>query len=137
LTNLPFQNESVDVLLNIFSPSAYKEFNRVLTNDGVLIKVVPDEFYLKELRQAFFADNESKQSYSNENVVKKFEESMNLVNNERITYTFAIPEHLQRDILLMSPLEWNASAEKIDELVGTITEVTIDLRLLIGTRKDA
>ena len=53
LTNLPFAEASFDTIFNLFSPSNYGEFNRILRKGGQLIKVVPAADYLKELRAAF------------------------------------------------------------------------------------
>lgn len=52
--NLPFDAESVDCLLNVFAPSAYEEFHRVLKDDGVLIKAVPLEEHLWGLKCALY-----------------------------------------------------------------------------------
>lgn len=72
LTNLPFAPASFDTILNLFSPSNYQEFDRILKPGGQVIKVVPAASYLKELRQAFYPDDSAKQVYSNERVVDKF-----------------------------------------------------------------
>ncbi len=53
LTNLPFEDQTFTTILNIFSPSHYKEFQRVLTDDGEVLKIVPQQDYLKELRKRF------------------------------------------------------------------------------------
>ena len=41
----------LEMFLDIFSPANYGEFRRVLSKDGILIKVVPTENHLKEIRQ--------------------------------------------------------------------------------------
>ena len=35
---MPLENKSVDVILNILSPSNEKEMNRILKQDGIIIK---------------------------------------------------------------------------------------------------
>ncbi len=52
--DLPFADSSLDALLNIFAPSPYSEFKRVLKSDGVLIKAVPLEEHLWELKRAVY-----------------------------------------------------------------------------------
>ncbi len=52
--DLPFSDSSVDVLLNIFAPSPYGEFKRVLKPNGALIKAVPLEDHLWELKCAVY-----------------------------------------------------------------------------------
>ena len=51
---LPLMDESVDILLNIFSPFAKEEFRRVLKPDGVLIRAWPLEKHLWELKTLIY-----------------------------------------------------------------------------------
>ncbi|MCC9781172.1 methyltransferase domain-containing protein, partial [Streptococcus agalactiae] len=51
LANLPIQDSSIDIILDIFSPANYKEFRRVLSDDGILVKVVPVAEHVQELRE--------------------------------------------------------------------------------------
>lgn len=133
LTNLPFNDHSMDTILNIFSPSHYQEFQRVLKQDGTVIKVIPEEGYLKELRAAFYPDDREKQSYSNEKVLAKFSKEMSVISDERITYTFEIPDVNQLDLLEMSPLEWGVSETVKQKLQkAPLREITIDVRMLTG-----
>lgn len=133
LTNLPFSETSIDSVLNIFSPSHYNEFRRVLKPTGAVVKIVPEANYLKELREAFYPNNLEKQVYSNEKVVAKFSQELTLTHNERITYTFAIPENRRLDILEMSPLEWQVAKEVKQEIqANPLTFITIDVRILKG-----
>lgn len=52
--SLPFSDKSADCILNIFAPSAYGEFSRVLKDNGVLIKAVPFSEHLWELKCALY-----------------------------------------------------------------------------------
>lgn len=51
---LPLAHNSVDCILNIFAPSAYGEFSRILKDNGYLIKAVPLEEHLWELKCALY-----------------------------------------------------------------------------------
>ena len=51
LARLPLLDQSMDLLLDIFSPANYQEFKRVLAPDGRLIKVIPTPSHLQEIRQ--------------------------------------------------------------------------------------
>lgn len=136
LTNLPFADASFDTVLNIFSPSNYQEFRRILSEQGQLLKVVPGPMYLQELRQAFFPEDSEKQQYSNRLVQEKFTEACAYTQSEKITYEFAVPEALRLDLLEMSPLEWSASKEQKEKIKKQpLTKITIDLLLLRGQNR--
>lgn len=137
LTNLPFQEDRFTTILNIFSPSNYQEFQRVLVDGGQLIKVVPRSGYLKELRAAFYPEDEKKQHYSNQAVVEKFQETFRESERQTLTYVFDIPESCQLSLLEMSPLEWGVSMgikEKLQK--NPLKRITIDLDILIGRISD-
>ncbi len=52
--SLPYGDCSVDCVLNVFAPSAYTEFSRILKDGGILIKAVPLEDHLWELKCALY-----------------------------------------------------------------------------------
>lgn len=134
LAKLPFKAEQFDIILNILSPSNYAEFKRVLTPTGVIIKVIPEENYLKELREHFYQHTE-KQSYSNEKVVKHFEESFGILEQKRITYRVDLNHEMLEDLVKMTPLSWGAAAEDIEKILALgLDEVTVDLRILTGKK---
>ncbi|MFC0232439.1 methyltransferase domain-containing protein [Vagococcus entomophilus] len=135
LTNLPFQTNRVDCLLNIFSPSHYEEFRRVLTQDGLLIKVIPESGYLKELRALFYEDQETKQSYSNQLVLEKIHKEMTVLSSERKTYTFKVTKELQASLRGMSPIQWGATAEAKKQAEQVfIPEITVDVHIIVAKK---
>lgn len=134
ITNLPFADNSMSHLLNIFSPSHYQEFRRVLKPGGKLIKIVPESGYLKELREIFYDDQEEKQNYSNHKVVEKFEDEMTALITKRLTYQIPVTDDNYRDILMMSPIKWGASPEVLAKNLEKrqFNHLTIDILILIG-----
>lgn len=56
VNRLPAADGCADVLLNFFAPCDPAEFARVLKKDGVLIRAVPLEKHLWELKQAVYAE---------------------------------------------------------------------------------
>lgn len=133
LTRLPFGPQVFDSVLNLFTPSNYSEFKRVLKTDGTLIKVVPRSGYLQELRQAFYPDDKKKQHYENDEVIQHFKEQFKLLNHHEITYSFDVSSENQLALLEMSPLEWAVSAAQKDQVAkSSLNKITIDLDLLIG-----
>lgn len=54
INRLPAAAESVDCLLNFFAPCEPKEFARVLRRDGILLRAIPLEKHLWELKTAVY-----------------------------------------------------------------------------------
>nr|WP_106781679.1 methyltransferase domain-containing protein [Lysinibacillus timonensis] len=127
LTRSPFQEKSFDVILNFLSPANYDEFKRLLKRNGMVIKVIPQENYLREIRRQAFAHSE-KEQYSNLQTVERFKEYFNNVQIQRVTYTVPLERQLVPKLLEMTPLGWHINEEnKID-----MNEITIDLDIMIG-----
>ncbi len=82
--SLPFGDSCVDVVLNIFAPSPYNEFRRVLKPCGVLIKAVPLEDHLWGLKGAVYDE-----PYKNK-PEQKDEELFKLVSVNELKYTINI-----------------------------------------------
>lgn len=134
LARTPLADEMCDVIINILSPSNYEEFKRVLKNDGVIIKVVPRESYLKELRHHFFKDSE-KEAYSNMKVVDHFKEHFNVIKQESVHYTTTLDQSALTALVKMTPLTWNIADNEINDFLESgISEITVDLELLIGKK---
>lgn len=135
ITRLPFQDHSISHILNIFSPSHYEEFQRVLHDEGQVIKVVPREDYLKELRALFFEDNVDKQTYQNAPVKAKFYDSLQVISDTAMTYSFSIPQALREDAVYMSPLHWSASETARERALKQLPEtLTVSVDILIGKK---
>lgn len=127
LANSPFNEQSFDAILNILSPANYDEFKRLLKRGGKVIKVVPQENYLKELRKQAFANSE-KETYTNAETVDRFKASFANAEVKRITYTVPLEAHLVQNLLEMTPMGWHINDKESIQL----QEITIDLDLLIG-----
>ena len=136
LRQLPFADQSIDVVMELFSPSDYQEFRRVLKPNGQLYKVIPTGNYLHEMRELLYPDRDQHQKYDNADVKRLF------VNNYpdskicNIQYQFAIPAELRKSMIEMSPLHWgkNVRTLSVDE-INRLTSVTVDVDLLIGNQK--
>lgn len=134
LAHSPFKSNTFDVILNILSPANYKEFQRLLNDNGIVIKVIPRSDYLKELREVFF-DEPEKQSYSNQKIVRRFNANFETVDMFRLCYSVSLSKALIPPLIRMTPLSWSATAEKIEALLNmNLSEITIDLDVLIGKK---
>ena len=135
LSDSPFASDQFDTILNILSPSHYSEFHRLLKDNGQLIKVVPEENYLIELRKAFYEEKSKKTLYSNKEVVTRFSEEFPNYEMERITYTLDVLKKHKRALMDMTPLSWNVS-DSVRQLYieKGPDEVTVDLLILTANK---
>jgi len=132
LANTPFKSKQFDVILNILSPSNYAEFNRLMKSDGVVIKVVPQSGYLKELREHLFTKPE-KQNYTNVDTIEKFNKSFQFVDTLRLSYTRSLNKSLIEWLVQMTPLTWTATKERVESFLNKDSaQITVDLEILIG-----
>ncbi|HBG5343720.1 TPA: methyltransferase domain-containing protein [Clostridioides difficile] len=136
LANLPFKDNKFDIILNILSPANYKEFTRVLNNYGMVIKIVPESNYLKEIRTSI-QENIKNSDYDNKNIVDVFKNHLDLIYDNRINYKANISELNLRNLVKMTPLTSSLNEEELIRLLElNISNITIDLRVMVGiTRK--
>nr|WP_295971563.1 methyltransferase domain-containing protein [uncultured Bacillus sp.] len=132
LAKSPLEDKSFHVILNILSPSNYKEFKRILVPNGLYIKVVPHSNYLKELREALFEDSK-KVIYKNDNTVELFKTHFKLKDGFNLCYTKRLNHVELINLAQMSPLSWNAEKTDIESFINRVSsEITVDLDILIG-----
>ena len=129
LARLPIKDASMDILLDIFSPANYGEFRRVLSQNGILIKVVPTENHLKEIRQ-MVQDQLTKKDYSNQDIKEHFQEYFSIQSSQIASLTKSITAEQRQALLSMTPLLFHVDQSKIDW--SQLTEITIEAEILIG-----
>ena len=129
LARLPIKDASMDLLLDIFSPANYGEFRRVLSKDGILIKVIPTENHLKEIRQ-MVQDQLTKKDYSNQDIKEHFQEHFSIQSRQTASLTKPITAEQRQALLAMTPLLFHVDHTKIDWT--QLTEITIEAEILVG-----
>ena len=129
LARLPIKDASMDILLDIFSPANYGEFRRVLSKDGILIKVIPTENHLKEIRQKV-QDQLTNKDYSNQDIKEHFQENFTILSNQTASLTKTITTEQLQALLSMTPLLFHVDQSKIDW--SDLTEITIEAEILVG-----
>ena len=129
LARLPIKDTSMDILLDIFSPANYGEFRRVLSQNGILIKVIPTENHLKEIRQ-MVQDQLTKKDYSNQDIKEHFQEHFNIQSSQIASLTKPITAEQRQALLAMTPLLFHVGQSKIDWT--QLTEITIEAEILVG-----
>ncbi len=110
--SLPFGDKSVNCILNVFAPSSYEEFSRVLKDGGFLIKAVPLEDHLWELKCALY-----NKPYKNKPEIRN-DELFRLVSVKELKYQINLTE--SEDILnlfKMTPYYYKTGREETEKLL--------------------
>jgi 23S rRNA (guanine745-N1)-methyltransferase len=111
--SLPFAENSADCVLSVFAPSAYEEFYRVLKSDGKLIKAIPLEEHLWELKCALY-----KEPYKNK-PEKRNDELFKLVSQKEIKYKINLTEKEDiENLFKMTPYFYKTSREDAERLLS-------------------
>ena len=129
LARLPIKDASMDILLDIFSPANYGEFRRVLSKDGILIKVIPTKNHLKEIRQKV-QDQLTNKDYSNQDIKNHFQNNFTILSSKTASLTKPITAEQLQALLSMTPLLFHIDQTKIDW--SDLTEITIEAEILVG-----
>ncbi len=126
VSRLPLMPAGCDLMLNLFAPCEGGEFARVLRKDGILIRAVPLERHLWELKQAVY-----REPYENRPVLSA-PEHFELLDVQRITYRFPVSGQQLRDLFAMTPYAHKTAPEDAARLADTaIPEIQAAFGLLI------
>ena len=135
LAKCPFYDKQFDLILNILSPANYSEFQRILEDEGLVIKVVPDKDYLQEIREILY-EKTNKQHYSNDKTLELFRDNLDILDILNVRYTRILDNALIRDLIQMTPLSWSATEVSLQKILKMNSlEITIDLTILLGRKK--
>lgn len=132
ITNIPVKDDSIDCLLDIFTPANYGEFTRVLKADGIIIKVVPGENHMRQLREAA-RDQIRNKEYSNDDVLDYFGDHFQIVGRMTASKTLPIDKASMADLIRMTPLFFDVDKDAVD--TSGISEITVEGEILVGKRK--
>ena len=129
LARLPLADETVAVLLNVLSPANYAEFTRVLAPGGLVMKVIPGESYLQELRTSFYDGTEAA-AHSAENTAEVFRQAFPGGTSTRVQYTIHAEPALLALLADMTPLGRNVSAAAKAAFARDAKDITADFIIL-------
>ena len=111
--SLPFAEKSADCVLSVFAPSAYEEFSRVVKSEGKLVKAIPLEEHLWELKCALY-----KEPYKNK-PEKRNDELFKLVSAEEIKYKINLTEKDDiENLFKMTPYYYKTGREDAERFLS-------------------
>lgn len=135
LARCPVMERSFSVILNLLSPSNYAEFHRIMADDGIVIKVIPESDYLQEVRAAL-NPNASRKTYSNEKIRELFKRHFALLEMERVAYRIALKKEQLHHLVQMTPLSWGASESLVQQWMNQEqAEITVDFSIMYGKKR--
>ena len=127
--HLPIHDESIDLLINCFSPLALEEFRRVLKPGGAFLYVVPSPRHLWQMKEVLY-----EKPYLNEEKLTPYEGFRYLkVANVRDTIHVVGQEHIHA-LFQMTPYYWKtpkAGCEKLAALEELETEIAFDIHVVV------
>lgn len=125
LANMPVLSGCAGLVLNILTPANYAEFARVLCDDGAVIKAIPGERYLRELRECIF----SGEDYSNEKTIGHMERNARIAEQKTIEYTLRVTNAQLSSFYKMTPMTTHAHAS--EKQLAEIESITIHMELFV------
>lgn len=127
---LPVLDQSLDFIINVFSPVNYADFSRVLKPGGTLLTVKAGPRHLYALRQLLYT---TPVEPLQDKASAKFGEFFRLSYNQEVSYEIELSStNSILDLLLMTPYSWNIDPEaktRLLELNYLQTQVDTLVRL--------
>lgn len=111
--SMPVGDEVCDAVLNVFSPFAPDEYGRVLKNNGVLLRVIPLENHLFELKENVY-DTPYKNPAEDTNI-----DGFELLDNSVLKYTIELNSNEDIESLFkMTPYYYKTSQKDQQKLAS-------------------
>lgn len=130
VSHLPIGTASCDCIINLFAPCEPKEFRRILRPDGLLIRAIPLEKHLWELKCAVYD-----QPYQNRPVLSA-PEGFRLEELIPVNATITVSGEELSNLFSMTPYAHKTSASdaaKLDEIASLDTTISFGI---LKCRKD-
>ena len=123
INNIPIKDKCIDVVIDFLSPYNNEELNRIVKDNSIIIKIVPGEKYLVELREKYKMKIYERESQVKENIKKHF----NIIDELIYNHTFQITNNTSNELERMTPLL--KSMEKNNS--KSLQSVTIDMKVYV------
>lgn len=130
ITNIPVKDNSIDCILDVFTPANYGEFKRVLKDGGPVVKVIPGKNHMVQLREIAAEALRHKEYSAGEDVQDYFAEHFEVVSQTQVSKTMSIGREDLADLAAMTPLLFDVDKERLD--LSSITEITVEGQILVG-----
>ncbi len=109
-TAIPMRDASVALLLNVFAPRNFKEFARILSNDGLCLVAMPTAEHLQELREYFTMIQVHPQK--EERVQDELSDYFDIQDRISLARTVQLSPSQATDAVGMGPNYWHAEPDR-------------------------
>ncbi|WP_102337277.1 methyltransferase domain-containing protein [Collinsella provencensis] len=130
LAHIPVRPAQADVILNVFTPANYAEFQRVLKPGGMLVKVIPAPQHMHELRE-LAGSQLRKTEFTDHGVAEHLERHMRIVQRTRVTRTSPVTPEDAVDLARMSPVSFGVNLDTLD--LAALSHITVDAEIICAT----
>lgn len=128
LKHLPIADGCADAVLDVLTPADYAEFRRVLSPEGLLIKVIPGDDYLREIREAVAPFLRGGADYSGQRVLEHLFQHAQILSQQEIRHTLPLTPELSRAFLRMTPMTFSVPEDALQTI--SLSQITIHMQLL-------
>lgn len=129
VSRLPLGTAGCDLLMNLFAPCEPNEFARVLRKGGTLLRVIPLERHLWELKTAVY-----EQPYENRPVIAA-PEGFSLTETAELRFRFTVAGSQLRNLFAMTPYAHKTAPAQIARLDALdALDIQAEFGVLVCTR---
>ncbi len=132
VNNIPVEDNSIDIITQMFAPHNIDEYLRILKDDGLLITVTPGKTHLLELKELLY-DN----VYLNDE--KYIEDSrIHVVEEKNVNMVMNLKENKDiMNLLKMTPYYYKTDSKNIEKVSGIKKiDVQADFKIRVYRRKN-
>ena len=131
-SRIPVRSDSIDCALSVFAPLSDKELFRILTQDGIVIRVTPAENHLIELKRAVYET-----AFKNDKLDLSLE-GFKIVDEVRLMYEFEVDNcNMLKNLFMMTPYFYKTSKTDFDKLGNySSMKITADFNITVYKKKD-
>lgn len=128
---IPIAPNTINCLLQLFSPCSDNEFHRVMKDDGILISVIPGKNHLFGLKKVLYEN-----PYVNDEQEYPLL-SFDPISKVHIQYDITIENtETIKNLIMMTPYYWRTKPQKINKLLEvTKLETPLEFVLTVYTKK--